>query len=200
MKKLTLAIIIGATMSTAAIAGNHGMKLTTDFNELDTDGNGQLTTSEFKDVKREKLMGKMNTNSDDVISRSEFDVYVTNNPGKFSDDVVTTVKAKGTTDAIITRRVITDKIETSTLANEHLATEHASEDLAKVERDTQHARMKGSITNKFEKADSDDDGTLSEMEVANANIDGDFSEMDRDDNQLLTKMEFRDYITKNYMQ
>ena len=47
MKKLTLSLVIGAVMSTTAIAGDiqggHKSKVSADFSTLDHDGNGHIT-------------------------------------------------------------------------------------------------------------------------------------------------------------
>ncbi|MFY0668939.1 MAG: EF-hand domain-containing protein [Alteromonas stellipolaris] len=197
MKKLTLSLVIGAVMSTTAVAGDiqggHNSNISADFSTLDNDGNGHITKTELKEANSSKFFKKMDADGNDKVSRSEFDKYVKNNPSMFSGDTLTKVKSNGTTDAVLTRKMTTS---TSQSMNEPMITgtgttmEKGKEALGK----EMSSEMKAEVTAKFKKADRNNDGKLSMMEVEKAGINGDFSEMDKDDNQLLTKMEFRQHL------
>lgn len=194
MKKLTLSLVIGAVMSTTAIAGDiqGGQKsnVSADFSTLDHDGNGHITKTELKEANSSKFFKKMDTDGNEKVSQSEFDKYVKNNPSMFSEEIVTRVKSNGTTDAVLTRRMSTS---TSQSMNEPMISSSGSTMMKGKEMSSE---MKAEVTAEFSKADRNDDGKLSMMEVEKAGIDGDFSEMDKDDNQLLTKMEFRQHLTQ----
>mgnify|MGYP002206632640 CR=1 FL=1 len=199
MKKLTLSLVIGAVMSTTAIAGDiqggHKSKVSADFSTLDHDGNGHITKTELKEANSSKFFKKMDTDGNEKVSQLEFDKYVKNNPSMFSEDIVTRVKSNGTTDAVLTRRMTSS---TSQSMNEPMITSSGSTMMKGEEMmgKEMSSEMKSEVTAKFNKADRNDDGKLSMKEVEKAGIDGDFSEMDKDDNQLLTKMEFRQHLTQ----
>ena len=137
----------------------------------------------------------MDTDGNEKVSQLEFDKYVKNNPSMFSEDIVTRVKSNGTTDAVLTRRMTSS---TSQSMNEPMITSSGSTMMKGEEMmgKEMSSEMKSEVTAKFNKADRNDDGKLSMKEVEKAGIDGDFSEMDKDDNQLLTKMEFRQHLTQ----
>ncbi|MBB66044.1 MAG: hypothetical protein CMP19_00790, partial [Rickettsiales bacterium] len=80
MKKLTLSLVIGAVMSTTAIAGDiqggHKSKVSADFSTLDHDGNGHITKTELKEANSSKFFKKMDTDGNEKVSQLEFDKYV----------------------------------------------------------------------------------------------------------------------------
>ncbi|MDO6567393.1 EF-hand domain-containing protein [Alteromonas sp. 1_MG-2023] len=198
MKKLTLSLIIGAVMSTTAVAGDiqggHNSNISADFSKLDNDGNGHITKAELKAANSGKFLKKMDADGNEKVTQSEFDKYVKNNPSMFSKDVVTRVETNGTTDAVLTRKMTTSSSQSMSepmIAGSGATMEKGKEMMGK----EMSSEMKAKVTAKFNKADSNDDGKLSMMEVKKAGIEGDFGEMDKDDNQLLTKMEFRQHLT-----
>ena len=191
MKKLTLSLVIGAVMSTTAAAGNafagnvqmnQDSKISTDFSSLDNDGNGHITKSELQQSTSMKNFGKMDTDGNGKLTQSEFKQYVEANPSKFSEKVVATVSTTGTTDAVLTRRMSTS------------TSQSMNEPMVKAKGEEMSADMKASMSEKFGKADRNDDGKLSMMEIKKADIDGDFNKMDQDNNQLITKVELRQYL------
>jgi len=71
------------------------------FNAMDKDGNGYIVGSESSGVIDSKLLAKMDTDGDSMISRVEFNKFVDEKPSMFSDDIITQVKTEGTNDALL---------------------------------------------------------------------------------------------------
>lgn len=180
MKKLTLAMTIGTLMSTAAVAGHHDTKITSDFASLDSDSNNYVSVAEFEREIESSYMAKMNANMDEMISREEFESFVERNPGMFSDDIVVAIKADGTTDAVITKRV-----STTTVADGDIISEKNKE---------MRTEMSMSADAKFDNIDVNSDGELSMTELKLAKVTGDFDDMDKNDDELITKTEYRMYF------
>ena len=88
MKKLTLAMVIGAVMSTSAFAAHHESRITSDFEALDANGDGMLSKEEVKGSITEETMSKIDSDSDDMINHSEFTAYIKSKPERFTDELV----------------------------------------------------------------------------------------------------------------
>ncbi len=68
--------VIAATLSASAVAGHHEEKISMGFNAMDKDGNGYIVGSESSGVIDSKLLAKMDTDGDSMISRVEFNKFV----------------------------------------------------------------------------------------------------------------------------
>ncbi len=93
MKKLTLAMVIGAVMSTSAFAAHHESRITSDFEALDANGDGMLSKEEVEGSITEETMSKIDSDGDDMINRSEFTAYIKAKPERFTDELVVKEKA-----------------------------------------------------------------------------------------------------------
>lgn len=180
MKKLTLAMTIGTLMSTAAVAGHHDTKITSDFASLDSDSNDYVSVAEFEREIEGSFMAKMDANMDEMITREEFESYVEQNPSMFSDDIVVAVKAEGTTDAVITREVTTKKV--------------ADGDVISEKNKELRTEISMSADAKFDNIDMNGNGELSMKELKMAEVEGNFEDMDRNADALITKTEYRIYF------
>lgn len=180
MKKLTLAMTIGTLMSTAAVAGHHDTKITSDFASLDSDSNNYVSVAEFEREIEGSFMAKMDANMDEMITREEFESYVEQNPSMFSDDIVVAVKAESTTDAVITREVTTKKV--------------ADDDVISEKNKELRTEISMSADAKFDNIDMNGNGELSMKELKMAEVKGDFEDMDRNADALITKTEYRIYF------
>ncbi|WP_421132422.1 hypothetical protein [Alteromonas sp. A079] len=180
MKKLTLAMTIGTLMSTAAVAGHHDTKITSDFASLDSDSNDYVSVAEFEREIEGSFMAKMDANMDEMITREEFESYVEQNPSMFSDDIVVAVKAEGTTDAVITREVTTKKV--------------ADGDVISEKNKELRTEISMSADAKFDNIDMNGNGELSMKELKMAEVKGDFEDMDRNADALITKTEYPIYF------
>jgi len=182
MKKLTLSVLIASAMSLPAMAGDHDHKISTQFSALDSDGNGVLDKEELKDSQLKDMLSKVDSDGDHTITRGEFDGFVDEHPRKFSDDIVASVKTKGTTDAMLTKSVskkVVSRTEGEVISekNRELRTEmHATADV------------------KFDKVDKNNDGELTLNELTKSDVKGNFDKMDMDENNLITRMEYRKYF------
>jgi len=74
--------------------------------------------------------------------------------------------------------------------------ENSVEDAVSVEKvdDVENSAMVSAVVVNFEKADINEDGTLSSAEVSKANMDGNFTKMDKDGDGALTKTELEHYL------
>ena len=86
--------VIAATLSASAVAGHHEEKISMGFNAMDKDGNGYIVGSESSGVIDSKLLAKMDTDGDSMISRVEFNKFVDEKPSMFSDDIITQVRSE----------------------------------------------------------------------------------------------------------
>ncbi|MBQ4831362.1 EF-hand domain-containing protein [Alteromonas sp. MMG017] len=93
MKKLTLAMVIGAVMSTSAFAAHHESRITSDFEALDANGDGMLSKEEVKGSITEETMSNIDSDGDAMINHSEFTAYIKAKPEKFADELVVKEKA-----------------------------------------------------------------------------------------------------------
>lgn len=86
MKKLTLAVIVSAAMSTGAFANDHMDKINSTFADLDSDKNDMVSMSEAENSTVKDYFDSLDTNSDDAISQNEFITYMESQPSKFTQD------------------------------------------------------------------------------------------------------------------
>ena len=222
MKKLTLAMVIGAVMSTSAFAAHHESRITSDFEALDANGDGMLSKEEVKGSITEDTMSKIDSDSDDMINRSEFTAYIKAKPERFTDELVVKEKANLDGKAGAARHpvdeqeamgadgdVISEKnrqLRAEMKANASRdsmskASAMAKKDSMGADGDVISERNKAlrtevtdAATMRFDKADANKDGELSKREIENAGIKGDFMTMDKDGNELITRMEYRRYF------
>lgn len=181
MKKLTLSALIASAMSLPAMASHHEAKLSTGFSALDVDGNGVISTQEIDDSDAQDVLIKMDNDDDDLITRSEFNAYVDAHPNKFSGDIVMTVRAEGTNDAVLVKTgeaKIDGNVNTSTSEN-------------KRDFDTDVASFIA-----FDKIDQDNNGELTLYEVNTVDIDASFDDMDMDNDDLVTRIEYNEYVVQ----
>ena len=87
MKKLTLAVVISGTLSTAAFANHHMEKIDSTFNSLDTNGDEMVSMSEVNNAPVSEYFSKMDKNGDKSLSENEYVTFLQNNPKAFSDKV-----------------------------------------------------------------------------------------------------------------
>ena len=182
MKKLTLSVLIASAMSLPVMAGDHDHKISTHFNVLDADGNGVLDKEELKDSQLKDMLSKVDSDGDHTITRGEFDGFVDEHPRKFSDDIVASVKTKGTTDAMLVKSV-----------SKKVVSRTDDEVISEKNRELR-AEMHATADMKFDRVDKNNDGELTLNELKKSNAKGNFKKMDMDENNLITRMEYRKYF------
>ena len=217
MKKLTIATLISAALSTAAFAGNDIEKIDTTFVDLDNDDNGYISREEADDDEIYAHFSKIDTNSDMQLSIKEFNSHVMKYPQHFDDEVLSTVKsmkesmgANGTIETKVKVDTDVDEIvaatkdkrlthelraETELLANENLK-ETTVERVAKdtvVHDKTVIADEAVIARSKFEMIDANSDGKLTKAEASRSGVTRDFDKIDANDDELITRMEFKNY-------
>lgn len=202
MKKLTLSVLIASAMSMPAMAGDNEAKITSSFSSLDSDGNGVVSMQEAKESDASKMLMKMDENDDDRITKSEYTAFVNEHPHKFTDDVVMSVRAEGTNDAVLVRDGSTTLTSDAMLAADSSKTHGDTTMNGKVsgnydpEHDQENKREKRDEDSfvAFEMIDKDNDGELTKSEVDKVDVDADFDEMDMDDDNLITRLEYNEFV------
>ncbi|MHC6647259.1 EF-hand domain-containing protein [Alteromonas sp. HB246098] len=174
--------VVAATLSASAFAGHHEEKISKSFNALDQDGNGYIVGSESSGTIDSKLVSKMDTDGDSMVSRAEFNAFVDEKPSMFSDEVITQVKAEGTTDAVLTEE-----------GNPALFSKADNEMISEKNKELR-TEMSATANTKFTKIDMDSDGKISKKELDMADVEGDFDSMDEDGDSYITRMEYRTYF------
>ncbi|OJF68601.1 calcium-binding protein [Alteromonas sp. V450] len=217
MKKLTIATLISAALSTAAFAGNGIEKIDTTFVDLDNDDNGYISREEADDDEIYAHFSKIDTNSDMQLSINEFNSHVMQHPQHFDDEVLSTVKsmkesmvANGTIETKVKVDTDVDEIvaatkdkrlthelraETELLNNENLK-ETTVERVAKdtvVHDKTVIADEAVIARSKFEMIDANSDGKLTKAEASRSGVTRDFDKIDANDDELITRTEFKRY-------
>ena len=165
MKKLSLSMLMSTLITSSVMASSNG-KIETSFTGLDSDGDELLTSSELEGTSLAPYLENIDTNGDSAINLSEFNEYVKANTSKFSEDVIATVDENSVEDAVSVEKV----------------------------DDVENSAMVSAVVVNFEKADLNENGTLSSAEVSKANIDGNFTKMDKDGDGALTKTELEHYL------
>ncbi|AXT39175.1 hypothetical protein D1814_11045 [Alteromonas sp. BL110] len=174
--------VVAATLSASAFAGHHEEKISKSFNALDQDGNGYIVGSESSGSIDSKLVAKMDTDGDSMVSRAEFNKFVDEKPSMFSDEVITQVQAEGTTDAVLTEE-----------GNPALFSKADNEMISEKNKELR-TEMSATANSKFTEIDMDSDGKISEKELEVADVEGDFDSMDEDGDSYITRMEYRTYF------
>ena len=221
MKKLTIATLISAALSTAAFAGNGIEKIDTTFADLDNDDNGYISREEADDDEIYAHFSKIDTNSDMQLSIKEFNAHVTKHPQHFDDDVLATVKSMkesmGTEGTMETEvKVDTDvdevvaatkdkrlthelRAKTELKANGNLEktnVDKVAEDTV-VHDNTVIADEAVIARSKFEMMDANSDGKLTKAEASRSGVTRDFDNIDANDDELITHTEFKRYQSKS---
>jgi len=174
--------VIAATLSASAVAGHHEEKISVGFNAMDKDGNGYIVGSESSGVIDSKLLAKMDTDGDSMISRVEFNKFVDEKPSMFSDDIITQVKTEGTNDALLSEK-----------GNPELFSKADGEMISEKNKELR-TEMSATADNKFTEIDADSDGKLTAEELKVAHVEGDFEMMDENGDSYVTRMEYRAYF------
>lgn len=215
LSAITSAVIV-ASLSTTVFAGHHEEKITQDFNSLDKDGNGYIIGSEASGVFNSKLMSKMDMDGDSMISRKEFNTLVDVNPTMFSNEIITELQTNGTNDAVMTKRGHVEAItgtdgDVIAEKNKEMRSEEIrdakmrkhSHGKALVSADgeiiSEHnkelrSELSATANEKFTRLDANSDGKLTEEELSMTDSKGDFSEIDKDDDQYITRVEYRAFF------
>ena len=173
---------LAATISSTAFAGHHETKIDTSFNAMDTNSDGFIVASEVEGTLEAKTLAMMDTDGDNMVSRNEFSIFVDEKPSMFSDEIITKVKTTSTTDAVLIKRgdvALMEKADGEMISekNKELRTE-----------------MSAMADDRFTQIDTNSDGKLTTKEIEVAEIQGDFDEMDDNDDQVITRMEYRAYF------
>lgn len=174
--------VVAATLSASALAGHHEEKISKSFNALDQDGNGYIVGSESSGIIDSKLVSKMDTDGDSMVSRAEFNTFVDEKPSMFSDEVIIQVQTEGTTDAVLTEE-----------GNPALFAKADNEMISEKNKELR-TEMSATANTQFTKIDMDSDGKISEKELVMADVEGDFDSMDEDGDSYITRMEYRTYF------
>ncbi|WP_394223748.1 EF-hand domain-containing protein [Alteromonas gracilis] len=174
--------VIAATLSATVIAGHHEEKIIMGFSAMDKDGNGYIVGSETSGVIDSKLLSKMDTDGDSMISRAEFNKFVDEKPAMFSDDIITQVKTEGTNDALLTEQ-----------GNPELFSKADGEMISEKNKELR-TEMSATADDKFTKIDVNSDGKLTADELKIAHVAGDFEMMDENGDSYVTRMEYRAYF------
>lgn len=177
-----MSAVLAATISSTAFAGHHEAKIDTSFNAMDTNSDGFIVASEVEGTLEAKTLAMMDTDGDNMVSRNEFSIFVDEKPSMFSDEVITKVKTTSTTDAVLIKRgdvALMEKADGEMISekNKELRTE-----------------MSAMADDRFTQIDTNSDGKLTTKEIEVAEIQGDFDEMDDNDDQVITRMEYRAYF------
>ena len=174
--------VVAATLSTSAFAGHHEEKITMGFTALDKDSNGYIVGSESSGAINSKLVSKMDTDGDSMVSRTEFNTFVDEKPSMFSDEIITQVQTEGTNDAALTEK-----------GNPELFSKADNEMISEKNKELR-TEMSATANAKFTEIDMDSDGKISETELDVADVEGDFESMDEDGDSYITRMEYRTYF------
>ncbi|GMM73304.1 hypothetical protein MTsDn5_32570 [Alteromonas gracilis] len=178
---LITSAIITATLSASAFAGHHEEKISMGFDALDKDSNGYIVGSESSGVMNSELVSKMDTDGDSMVSRAEFNAFVDEKPSMFSDEIITQVQTEGTNDAMLREK-----------GNPELFSKDDGEMISEKNKELR-TEMSASADDKFTKIDMDSDGKISKTELEAAKLEGDFESMDENDDNYITRMEYRTY-------
>ena len=152
------------------------------FNALDKDSNGYIVGSESSGAIDSKLVSKMDTDGDSMVSRTEFNTFVDEKPSMFSDEIITQVQTEGTNDAALTEK-----------GNPELFSKADNEMISEKNKELR-TEMSATANAKFTEIDMDSDGKISETELDVADVEGDFESMDEDGDSYITRMEYRTYF------
>ena len=217
MKKLTIATLISAALSTGAFAGSDIEKIDTTFVDLDNDDNGYISREEADDDEIYAHFSKIDANSDMQLSAEEFNTHVMKYPQHFDDEVLATAQSmkesmgkQGTMETKV--EVDTDVDEVVAATNDKRLTHELraetklnangnlkKTDVEKVANDTVVndntviADEAVIARSKFEMMDANNDGELTKSEASRSGVTRDFDKIDENDDELITRAEFQRY-------
>ncbi|TKB02466.1 calcium-binding protein [Alteromonas portus] len=216
MKKLTIATLISAALSTGAFAGDM-KKIDTTFVDLDNDDNGYISKEEADDDEIYAHFSKIDTNSDMQLSIKEFNTHVMKHPQHFDDEVLATVKSmkvsmgkKGAMETKVKVDTDVDEVVAATkdkrLTHE-LRAETELEANGNLKKTTVEKVAKDTVVHdktviadeaviarsKFEMMDANSDGKLTKAEASRSGVTRDFAKIDANDDELITRTEFKRY-------
>ena len=205
MKKLTIATIISAALSTTAFAGDEVEKIETTFANLDKDGSGYVSQEEAKDSDILPHFTRIDKNADAQLSMKEFNAHIERYPLHFDGDVVSSARSEqesiheeGTmetyvaVDSEIEEQVssVQDKKMTHEL---QASTEpEVNEKVIEKEIDVK-AEQTVVAESKFEMMDSNNDGELTKAEASRSGVTRDFDDIDANGDELITRIEYTQY-------
>ncbi|WP_334020494.1 EF-hand domain-containing protein [Alteromonas sp. S015] len=217
MKKLTIATLISAALSTGAFAGSDIEKIDTTFADLDNDDNGYISREEADDDEIYAHFSKIDANSDMQLSAEEFNTHVMKFPQHFDDEVLAT--AKSMKESMGKQGTMETKVEVDTDVDEVVAATNDKRLTHELRAETK-LNAKGNLkkTNvekvaddtvvndntviadeaviarsKFEMMDANNDGELTKAEASRSGVTRDFDKIDVNDDELITRAEFQRY-------
>lgn len=182
MKIATLTVVIGTVLSTSALASHHETKIEKSFSALDMDGSGFVTKAEAKGTVNPKLLAKMDTDGDNKVSRTEFTLFVNDQPSMFSDEIITSAE--------------TNRKKRSLMPEQHGS--YALDDGEMISEKNKELRSEMSATadSRFTDLDKDSNGSLSTKELEASQVEGNISDMDTNGDKEITRIEYRAYFEK----
>lgn len=210
MKKLTIATLISAALSTSAFAGDDMDKIDTTFADLDNDDNGYISREEADDDEISEHFSKIDANSDMQLSMKEFNTHVMKYPQHFDDDVL--ASAQSMKDSMNGKGMMEDDmmksdVDVDSAIDEQVATLHDKSQSQELYTETE-TRENETVTQKdmsdtsedsmvakgeFEMMDANSDGELTKAEASRSGVTDDFDKIDANDDELITRMEYTRY-------
>lgn len=190
MKKLLIAAAI-TSMSATAFADDTADKVTKTFSQLDSNDDGVLMAEEINETPLAEKMAALDENSDDAISASEFDTFITDNPDMFTNRVFDKMEADRKMDEL------DDPMETTTYTEDLVDTRNIDATAVPPEKmvmEQPGTKPEVIASAEFELLDVNQDGMLTKAEAMQSETDLDFSDMDADEDEMITQQEYADYI------
>ena len=190
MKKLLIAAAITSTSATA-FADDTTDKVTKTFSQLDSNDDGVLMADEINETPLAEKMAALDENSDEAISASEFDAFITDNPDMFTNRVFDKMEADRKMDGL------DDPMETTTYTEDLVDTRNIDATAVPPEKmvmEQPGAKPEVIASAEFELLDVNQDGMLTKAEAMQSETDLDFSDMDADEDEMITQQEYADYI------
>ena len=182
MKIATLTVVIGTVLSTSALAGHHETKIEKSFSAIDMDGSGFINKAEAKGTLKPKLLAKMDTDGDNKVSHTEFDLFVNDQPSIFSDDIITTAEANRETPHLMSEQQGLSALDDGEMISEK------NKEL--------RSEMSATADSRFTDLDKDSNGSLSTNELEASEVEGNISDMDINGDEEITRIEYRAYFEK----
>lgn len=217
MKKLTIATLISAALSTGPFAGTDLDKIDTTFADLDNDDNGYISREEVDDDEIIAHFSKIDANSDMQLSIEEFNAHVMKYPQHFNDEMVATVQSTkesaGTMGTIETDVEVDSDIDEVVAATKDKRLTHelrAESDLkadGELKRQAVEKVAEDTVVNdktvvadaivvaksEFEMMDANSDGEITKAEASRSGVTQNFDNIDLNDDELITRNEYTRY-------
>ncbi|QJR82133.1 EF-hand domain-containing protein [Alteromonas pelagimontana] len=190
MKKLLLVTVIGAALSACSPAGDDMEKIESTFAELDENSNGYLTNAEVDDEGVASYFTKIDTDSDQQISKNEFESYLQSNPESFEDDIIQTAQknSKGDIEPGYARGQSGNN--DATVNNQSSALEQNTAQRTSPAQQSNNGRIAKA---EFDRMDVDKSGELTKAEASRDGVNEAFNDIDENNDQLLSRMEYVDF-------